>query len=158
VARTRAVCTPTKPVRAFNALTFLASAGPGRTVREYRRGETIYQQGEAGDAVFYIQRGGVRLSARSTATDVVVANLAPGDFFGEGCLGNQLPRTSSATAVTPALILRVGRDRMTHLVSCESSMSDRFVAHLVSSHVRMEEDLALQLFKTNTATKGRGAQ
>jgi CRP-like cAMP-binding protein len=136
----------------------LASAGPGRTVREYRRGETIYQQGEAGDSVFYIQEGGVRLSARSTTADVVVANLAPGDFFGEGCLGTQLPRTSSATAVTPALIVRVGRDRMTHLVSCQSSMFDRLVAHLASSHARMEEDLAVQLFKTHTVTKGRGAR
>ena len=108
--------------------------------------------------MFYIQQGGVRLSARSTAAVVVVANLAPGDFFGEGCLGSRLPRTNSATAVTPALILRVGKDHMTQLVSCESSMSDCLVAHLVSSHARMEEDLALQLFKTNTLTTGRGAQ
>jgi CRP-like cAMP-binding protein len=145
-------------VARFNAHAFLASAGPGRTVREYRRGESIYQQGETGDAVFYIQWGGVRLSARSTAADVVVATLAPGDFFGEGCLRSRLPRTSSATAVTPALILRIGKDRMTQLVSCQSSMSECLVAHLVSSQARMEEDLASQLFKTHTLTKGRGAQ
>jgi CRP/FNR family cyclic AMP-dependent transcriptional regulator len=143
-------------VARFNAQAFLASAGPGRTLREYRRGESVYQQGEPGDAVFYIQQGGVRLSARSTAADVVVANLAPGDFFGEGCLRSELPRSSSATAVTPAWILRVGKDRMTHLVSCESSMSGRLVTHLVSSYARMQEDLAMQLFRINTTTKGRG--
>ena len=149
--------TPPTAARTFSACTFLSSAGPGRAVREYRRGETIYQQGDAGDAVFYVQRGGVRLSARSTAADVVVANLAPGDFFGEGCLRSQLPRTTTATAVTPALILRIGKDRMTHMVSRESSLSDRLVTHLVSSNARMEEDLASQLFKAFTMTKGRGS-
>jgi CRP-like cAMP-binding protein len=156
VALTRASLTLQKSARTFSAQTFLASTGPGRTVREYRRGETIYEPGDACDAVFYVQQGGVRLSARSAAGDVVVADLTPGDFFGEGCLGRQLVRTGTATAVTPALILRVGKDRMAHVLSCKSSMSDRLVAHLVSINARMEEDLTSQLFKASTVTKGRG--
>ena len=104
--------------------------------------------------MFYVQHGGVRLSARSTAGDVVVATLAPGDFFGEGCLGSQLVRTGTATAVTPAVILRVGKGRMVNVLSSESSMSDRLVAHLVSSNARMEEDLTSQLFEARHGAGG----
>ena len=71
----------------FDAQAFLDSAGAARAVVAYRRSEAIFSQGDAGDSLFYIQAGGVKLSVVSAAgREAVVAVLGPGDFFGEGGL------------------------------------------------------------------------
>ena len=83
-----------------------------KTIAEYGRGETIFTQGDACEDVLYIQTGGVKLSVLSkTGREAVVAMLGPGDFFGEGCLAGQPVRMGSATAITPSVILFVGKEK-----------------------------------------------
>ncbi len=118
----------------------------GGSFREYRRGESVFRQGDRASDVFYVERGGVQLSMQSIAgRQAKVGLLGPGDFFGEGCLTGQRIRTGTATAVTPCAILRMSRRHITRLLR-QPDMSDRFMAHLLSRLVRMEEDLAEQLF------------
>ena len=98
----------------------------------------------------YIQRGGVKLSVLSKAgREAVVAMLGPGDFFGEGCLAGQPVRMGSATAITPSTVLAVGREQMVQLLRKQQAMSDRFIAHMLSRNIRIEEDLIDQLFNSS---------
>ena len=139
---------PTPPQ--FNAQAFLESAGIAKTVTKYGRGEAIFTQGEPCDHVLYIQSGGVKLSVLSkTGKEAVVAMLGPGDFFGEGCLAGQALRMGSATAITPSAILRVRRRQMADLLHKQSTMSDRFISHMLTRNIRIEEDLIDQLFNSS---------
>lgn len=144
--RKRARERPT-PIVPFSAQAFLASAGLGRSVIEYHRGETIFTQGDDCEDVLYIQAGGVKLSMRSRrGKDAVVAQLGPGDFFGESCLADHPLRTSTATAITPSVILLVSKDRMMRTLRTHPAMSSRFITHMLSRNARIEEDLAAQIF------------
>jgi CRP/FNR family cyclic AMP-dependent transcriptional regulator len=137
----------------FSAQIFLGSPGIGRVVREYGRGETVFQQGDACQEVHYIQSGGVQLSVLSkSGSTVPVATLGPGDFFGEGCLSGQRIRNGSATAVTPCVIVSVHKSKMAHLLQDQHAMSDRFISQLLSRNVRIEEDLVEQLLRVRKLT------
>jgi CRP/FNR family transcriptional regulator, cyclic AMP receptor protein len=139
-----------RAVPAFDAQAFLDSAGISRTIVEYRRGETIFTQGDVCENVLYIQTGGVKLSVVSkTGREAVVAMLGPGDFFGEGCLAGQPVRMGSATALTPSVIMFVGKEKMVRLLHKQHAMSDRFIAHMLSRNIRIEEDLIDQLFNSS---------
>jgi len=131
----------------FDAQAFLDSAGAAREVAAYRRSEVIFAQGDAGDSVFYIQAGGVKLAAISAAgREAIVAMLGPGDFFGEGSLAGQSVRKTTATALTPTTALVIGKAEMIRVLRAEHALSDRFIAYMLSTNIRLEEDLLDQLF------------
>ena len=134
----------------FNAQAFLDSAGIAKTIAEYGREETIFTQGDVCKHVMYIQTGGVKLSVRSeNGREAVVAMLGPGDFFGEGCLAGQPIRIGSATAITPSVILLIDKAKMVRLLHKQHAMSDRFISHMLSRNIRIEEDLIDQLFNSS---------
>jgi CRP/FNR family cyclic AMP-dependent transcriptional regulator len=136
----------------FDVRAFLESGGVARTIVIYKTGEKIFAQGDAAKHVLYLQTGGVKLSVLSkTGREAVVAMLAPGDFFGEGCLAGQRLRMGSATAMTPSSILRVGKTNMVRLLHKQHELSDRFISHMLARNIRIEEDLIDQLF--NSAEK-----
>jgi CRP-like cAMP-binding protein len=141
---------PPRAAPAFNAQTFLKSAGVAKRVAQYGRGEAVFTQGDACKHVMYIQAGGIKLSVLSkTGKEAVVAMLGPGDFFGEGSLAGQPFRMGSATAITPSTILLVDKQQMVRLLHKQHAMSDRFIAHLLARNVRIEEDLIDQLFNSS---------
>ena len=120
------------------------------TIAQYRRGETIFTQGDACDNVLCIRSGGVRLTVLSkTGHEAAVATLGPGDFFGEGCLTGLPNRTDSATAITPSVIVIIGKEKMARLLHSQHAMSDRFITHMLSRNIRMEEDLVDQFFNSS---------
>jgi CRP/FNR family transcriptional regulator, cyclic AMP receptor protein len=134
----------------FSAQAFLESAGVANTATKYSRGEAVFSQGDVCDHVMYIQTGGVKLSVLSkTGREAVVAMLGPGDFFGEGCLAGQPLRMGSATAITPTTILLVAKEKMVGLLHKEHGMSDRFISHMLTRNIRIEEDLIDQLFNSS---------
>ena len=134
----------------FNAQAFLDSAGIAKTIAEYGREETIFTQGDVCKHVMYIQTGGVKLSVLSeNGREAVVAMLGPGDFFGEGCLAGQPIRIGSATAITPSVILLIDKAKMVRLLHKQHAMSDRFISHMLSRNIRIEEDLIDQLFNSS---------
>jgi CRP/FNR family transcriptional regulator, cyclic AMP receptor protein len=134
----------------FNAQAFLDSVHISKTALQYGRGAAIFTQGDAADRVLYIQSGGVKLSVVSkTGKEAVVAMLGPGDFFGEGCLAGQPIRMGSATAITSSSILSVRTPQMVELLHRQHSMSDRFISHMLTRNIRIEEDLIDQLFNSS---------
>jgi CRP/FNR family transcriptional regulator, cyclic AMP receptor protein len=137
-------------MRTFNAKAFLDSAGLSKKIVEYGRNESIFAQGDPGDSVMYIQQGGVKLSVISDAgREAVVAMLGPGDFFGEGCLAGQPVRIGSAAAITPSRILVIEKKQMIKVLHDQHALSDRFISHMLSRNVRIEQDLIDQLFNSS---------
>lgn len=134
----------------FNAQAFLDSAGLAKRVVEFRRDEIVFAQGDKADSVIYLQKGGVKLSVVSkTGREAVVAMLGPSDFFGEGCLAGQTLRIGSATAIVPTTVLVIGKKQMVKVLHEQNSLSDRFIAHMLSRNARIEQDLIDQLFNSS---------
>jgi CRP-like cAMP-binding protein len=139
-----------KREKKFNVEAFLDSAGLSRKVVEYRKREVVFSQGDPSKDVMYIQHGAVRLSVVSSAgKEAVVAVLGPRDFFGEGCLAGQNIRIATATAITPTTVLAIEKKEMIRALHAEHSLSDRFIAYVLTRNIRVEEDLVDQLFNSS---------
>ena len=133
----------------FDVPAFLDSAGISRRIVRHARASVVFAQGGPANCVFYIKQGGVKLSVLSRkGREAVVAMLAPGDFFGEGCLAGQPLRMGTATAVVPTTVLRIQKAAMRRCLHEQSALSDRFIAHMLVRNIRIEEDLVDQLFNS----------
>ncbi|MFI5094274.1 MAG: Crp/Fnr family transcriptional regulator [Candidatus Acidiferrum sp.] len=141
-----------KPKRklVFDAQNFLDSSGVARKVKQHKKGEAIYAQGEAATTVMYLQDGGVKLTVvNEVGKEAVVAILGPGDFFGEGCLAGQTVRMGTATTIVPSTVLVIEKSEMFKVLHEEHSISDRFIRFMLARNIRIEEDLVDQLFNSS---------
>ena len=121
-----------------------------RKVTEFKKKETIFSQGDPCRNVFYIQKGGVRLSVvNESGKEAVVAVLGPGDFVGEGCLAGQPIRIGTATAIAPTTALVIEKSEMVRVLHSEHEFSDRFITFMLARNIRIEEDLVDQLFNSS---------
>jgi CRP/FNR family transcriptional regulator, cyclic AMP receptor protein len=140
----------TKKNRGFDPNTFLATIGDGRKMLAVPKKQTIFTQGDGADAVFYIQKGKVRLTVVSkTGREATIGILSEGNFFGEGSLAGQVLRMGSAAAMTDCELLRVDKKAMMTALHREHAFSDMFVAYLLARNIRYEEDLVDQLFNSS---------
>ena len=136
--------------RNFDPKKFLATIGEGRKVVAFSKKQTIFAQGDAADAVFYIQEGKVRLTVVSKiGKEATLGILSEGQFFGEGSLAGQALRMGSATAMTECELLRIDKKAMMLALHREHTFSDLFVAYLLARNIRYEEDLVDQLFNSS---------
>ena len=134
----------------FDVHMFLDSAGVARRIVRFSRGAVVFTQGAPATSVFYIQEGGVKLSVLSSGgKEAVVAMLGPGDFFGEGCLAGQTLRMGTATALVPTTALRIQKREMMRTLHEQSALSDKFITHMLTRNIRIEEDLVDQLFNSS---------
>ena len=134
----------------FDGNSLLAALPQGRTVREYRKGAAIFGQGDAADAVFFLERGRIKLTVLSRqGKQAVIALLAPGQFFGEGCLAGQPLRMATATALTESSIIRLPKPAMVRALHRDPVFGEMFTGYLLSRNIRMEEDLVDQLFNSS---------
>jgi CRP/FNR family transcriptional regulator, cyclic AMP receptor protein len=137
---------------AFDAQAFLDSAGVDKKIVEYHVRETMFRQGDLADQVFYIQKGGVKLSVLNhLGREAVIAVLGRGEFFGEGSLLGLPLRMATATAITHCTVLAIKKDEMIRELHAEQALADRFLSYLLSRTIRLEEDLVDHLF--NSAEK-----
>jgi len=134
----------------FSPKVFLATIGDGRKLLAVKKKQVIFSQGEAADAVFYIQRGQVRLTVVSKAgKEATIGIVGEENFFGEGSLAGQVLRMGSAAAMTDCELLRVEKKAMMTALHRERTLSDLFVAYLLARNIRYEEDLVDQLFNSS---------
>jgi CRP/FNR family cyclic AMP-dependent transcriptional regulator len=147
------MASPRKPAKkrpSFDPRKFLATIGEGRRVVLFSKKQTILAQGDAGNALFYIQEGKVRVTVESErGKEATIGILSKGDFFGEGCLAGQPLRAASSTAMTNCSILRIEKKAMMEALHREHALSDMFVAYLLGRSIRYEEDLVDQLFNSS---------
>ena len=119
-----------KRLTGFNAKTFLSKMGGGKTILKYKEKDILFSQGDAADAVFYIQEGRVKLTVVSAkGKEAVVAILERTGFFGEGCLAGQPLRMAAATALDAATIVRIDKAAMIRVLHEEPTFSELFLAY-----------------------------
>lgn len=141
---------PTKKKRDFDPREFLAIIGTGRRIAAFPKKQTIFTQGDAADAVFYIQKGRVRLTVVSASgKEATLGILNEGDFFGEGGLGGQPRRMGSAIAMTDCKLMRIDKKAMMLALHHEHKLFDLFTAYLLGRNIRYEADLVGQLFNSS---------
>jgi CRP/FNR family transcriptional regulator, cyclic AMP receptor protein len=134
----------------FDPKTFLSTIDGGRKSAAFPKKHTIFVQGDSSDAVFYIQKGKVKLTVvAKRGKEATIGILNEGDFFGEGCLTGQPLRLCSATAMTNCSVMRIDEKAMIEVLHREHSFSDMFVAYLLTRSIRYEEDLVDQLFNSS---------
>jgi CRP/FNR family cyclic AMP-dependent transcriptional regulator len=134
----------------FDTKTFLSTIDGGRKILAFPNKRTIFAQGDSSDAVFYVQKGKVRLTVVSkTGKEATIGILNEADFFGEGCLAGQPLRLCSATAITDCSVMRIDKKSMMEVLHREHAFSDMFVAYLLTRNIRYEEDLIDQLFNSS---------
>jgi len=139
-----------KERQAFNPKIFLAKVGSGKTIADFHQNLMIFSQGDPANAIFYIQRGKVKLTVVSKhGKEAVIGILGAGDFFGEACLAGHLTRMSTAAAMEESSILRIEKADMIRLLHDQPTFSELFLAHLLSRNIRIEEDLVDQLFNSS---------
>ncbi|HUE89710.1 MAG TPA: Crp/Fnr family transcriptional regulator [Vicinamibacterales bacterium] len=128
----------------------LKASGVGRRLVRYAANAVVFSQGDAANSVLYLQDGGVRLSVLSTrGKEAVIAMLGAGDFFGEGCLAGQPQRMCTARVFTRASVLRIRKTDMVRALHEQPDFSDRFISHMLTRNIRIEEDLIDQLFNSS---------
>jgi CRP/FNR family transcriptional regulator, cyclic AMP receptor protein len=135
---------------AFDPKAFLSTVHYGRTNSLVARNAVIFRQSGPADAVFYIQKGRIKIVVTSKqGKEAVVGVLGAGDFFGEGCLIGQPRRLATAKAMTDSEIVRVARTEMIRLLQDEPEFGEVFMRHLLTRNSRVEEDLVDQLFNSS---------
>jgi CRP/FNR family transcriptional regulator, cyclic AMP receptor protein len=140
-----------KPAKSpFKALDFLARVGVGKTIRDFKKEENIFQQGDVADTVYYIQKGKIKLTVLSKhKKEAVVGILGPGQFFGEGCMNGHTLRISTTTALEHCRITAITKQAMKVALHEQPKLSELFVAYLLTRNSRIEEDLIDQLFNSS---------
>jgi CRP/FNR family cyclic AMP-dependent transcriptional regulator len=134
----------------FNPQKFLRQVGSGKTSLTSPKKQIVCSQGDAADAVFYIQAGKIKLTVVSPqGKEAVVAMLEPGSFFGEGCLAGQLVCMTTATAMEDSTLARIDKQAMIRTLQEDPTFSALFLTYLLARNIRIQEDLVDQLFNSS---------
>jgi len=135
----------------FDPRVFLAKIGAGRSIAAYKKNQKIFAQGDPADAVFFIQKGQVKLTVVSRqGKEAVVAILGVDNpFLGEGCLAGQSIRMATATAMSECSIMRINKAAMVLVLHDEPTFAELFLHHVLFRNIRIEEDLVDQLFNSS---------
>jgi CRP-like cAMP-binding protein len=137
--------------RTFDPEAFLNQVGVGRTLVQFGKKQVIFSQGEIADAVYFIQKGRVRLSIVSkSGKEATLALVGAGDFVGEECVaGPQRRRFTTATAISEGTMLRIKKRTMIDVLKTEHAFSEMFVSYLLVRNAHFQEDLTDQLFNSS---------
>jgi len=134
----------------FDPNPFLSKVGEGRKIVDYSKNQVVFSQAERADAIFYIQKGKVKLTVVSSAgKEAIIAILGAGDFLGEGSLAGRPVRMATATAMSDCSIVRLEKAAMIRMLHEEPAFSEMFLAYVLSRNMRIEEDLVDQLFNSS---------
>ena len=135
---------------AFNPQAFLAKVGEGRSITKYSKGQIIFSQGDPANAVFFIQKGKVKVTVVSEqGKEAVVAILDANEFFGEACLAGQSQRITTVTSMVDSVIMHLDKAAVVRVIHHEPAFSEMFISHLLGRTIRVEADLVDQLFNSS---------
>jgi CRP/FNR family cyclic AMP-dependent transcriptional regulator len=134
----------------FDLASFLAQPANGQSIDRYRKNKVVFSQGDPADAVFYVQKGKLKVTVVSDrGKEAVAAILGPDEFFGEACMAGQTLRLVTVSAMTDAVVVRIERPTMVRLIQEQPAFSQVFVTHLLNRTIRVEADLIDQLFNSS---------
>ncbi len=135
----------------FDPQIFLAKAGLGRKILNLKKNQVVFAQGDPADAVFYVQKGQVRVTVTSAnGKEATIALVGVGEFLGENCMVSAHPlRLATATAMSPCALLKIGKAEMVRVLREEQELSEMFMAFLLTRNARIQADLVDQLFNSS---------
>jgi len=135
----------------FDPKAFLARAGLGKKVLNLKKNETAYAQGDTADAIFYVQKGRLRVTVTSAnGKEATITLVGAGEFLGEECMVSAHPlRLATAAAMTECALLRISKAEMVRVLHQEHALSDVFVSFLLTRNARIQADLVDQLFNSS---------
>jgi CRP-like cAMP-binding protein len=138
------------PIKPFNIDSFLAAVHARRKIIHFRRNQTIFSQGEGSDAIFYIEKGSVKLTITSEeGREAIVGVFGGGDFFGESCIASDRPvRFHTAIAITDTRVVKIRRDAIINALRASSDALYAFVSSLLRRDARIQQDLAIYISET----------
>jgi len=136
-----------KQTLGFSSAVFRKKFRSGMTERSYRNNEAAFLQGDAADAVFYVQSGTIKLTVAATRRKkAIIAVLLRGSFFGEGCLAGQALRMYTARSIGQSHVIRLEKESMVRALKRDPQFAALFNGYLLSRVIRVEEDLVDQFF------------
>lgn len=140
---------PEKP--AFDAVAYLACAGPGKRIIQLTPKQPFFAQGDPADSVFYLQKGRAKITVVSkVGKEATISLLTDGDFLGEESLALVAgTRVATAVAVTSCTALKIRRDEMLRVLHEERTFSDLFLRFMLDRNMRIQADLVDQLFNSS---------
>ena len=134
----------------FDVALFLGKPGIGRTRAQYSMPQIVFSQGDAADAVYYVQKGKLKVTVVSDqGKEAVAAIFGSGEFFGEACLAGQTIRLVTVRAMTDAVVVRIEKPAMVRLLEENADFSKIFMAYILNRTLRVEADLVDQLFNSS---------
>jgi CRP-like cAMP-binding protein len=134
----------------FDPVTFLVKVGAGKTILNYQRNQTVFEQGDVADTVFYLQKGRIKLTVISEqGKEAVIGILEPTQFFGEECLNGHPIRIAMTTAMEECVVTSITKSAMLAALHTEPTFSELFMAYLLTRNSRIVEDLIDQLFNSS---------
>ncbi len=137
----------------FDPSILLTERSAGRTCGEYQTDEPIFSQGDAANAVFYIQGGKVKLTVTRNVEAAVISILPEGSFLGECCLVGQTVRGATASALLRSTIVRIEKQAMMDLLHSEPDFAEQFRAYILSHSIHMEAELVSHLFDSSESAR-----
>jgi CRP/FNR family cyclic AMP-dependent transcriptional regulator len=141
---------PKKRTAAFSFESYLAQPGNAGSVSKYRKSQVVFSQGDPADAIFYVQKGKLKITVVSErGKEAVAAILGPDEFFGEACMAGQPQRLVTVSAMTDAIVVRIEKPEMIRLLQQHAAFSQIFMTHILNRTIRVEADLIDQLFNSS---------
>jgi CRP/FNR family cyclic AMP-dependent transcriptional regulator len=124
----------------------LANIFAGKTRLRLHKGAQVFSQGDQADAVYYIEKGIIKITAGSSiGQEAVLMVLGPQSFFGERCLAGELLRTTAATGLEPGWLFRIQKEAMLSSLEEQPDLARHFMTRLLSRSEDLQEDLSAQL-------------
>lgn len=113
----------------------------------YRKNQTIFEQGQRSDRIFYVETGTIKLTSTSKrGREAVVAVLDGGSFLGEAVLESyRTPSLYRATALTDSMVRVTDRRSMQKLLHSSSEFCDAFILFLLTLVAGGREELSDKL-------------
>ncbi len=98
--------------------------------RNYKAGEPIFRQGDAGVGMYVIEKGRVQIILEPAGH--VLAELEHGEFFGELALLDESPRSATAQAAVDCKMLGLFQPDLFGLIERDPALGVKVVVHLAS--------------------------
>jgi CRP/FNR family cyclic AMP-dependent transcriptional regulator len=111
------------------------------------RGQVVFSEGDAGDRLYVIVDGKIKLGTSSTdGRESLLAILGPGEMFGELSLFDPGPRTATATALTETTLLGLGHDALGPWLNGRPGVAQALLRALSQRLRRTNENLSDLVF------------
>jgi CRP/FNR family cyclic AMP-dependent transcriptional regulator len=111
----------------------------------------LFNDGDAGEEMFIIQAGRVKISKRIRGVEKTLATLEKGEFFGEMAILNDKPRSATAETLDDCEMLVIDRKTFDALIRGNSEIAVRFIKRLADRLREANDQMESLMIKDNTS-------